>query len=183
MPLLFAHLMQTGFGGFYDGVAHLFLTPSDLLLVLGLALLAGQQGPQGGRLLLTLLPLSWWIGLAVGQHWGLDLTLALLTTMLFSSVGVLVALSLRLSPLLLAFTVAGSGLLFGLINGFTMPSAASGLPLDVLGVVSGVAVLSVLISAQVAATRSNGFCIAVRVAGSWIAAAGLLSLGMLFKAA
>ena len=82
MPLLFAHLMQTGFGRFYDGIAHLFLTPSDLLLVLGLALLAGQQGPQGGRLLLTLLPLSWWIGLAVGQRWGLDLTLVLLTTVL-----------------------------------------------------------------------------------------------------
>ena len=183
MPLLFAHLMQTGFGGFYDGIAHVFLTPSDLLLVLGLALLAGQQGPQGGRLLLTLLPLSWWIGLAVGQRWGLDQTLALFTTVLFSSVGVLVALSLRLSPPVFAFTVAGSGLLFGVINGFTMPSASIGLPLDVLGVVSAVAVLSVLISAQVAATRSTGFRIAVRVAGSWIAAAGLLSLGLLFKAA
>ena len=182
MPLMFAHLMQTGFGGFYDGIAHLFLTPADLLLVLGLALLAGQQGPQGGRLLLMLLPLSWWIGLVVGQRWGLDLTLALLSTVLFTAVGVLVALSLRLSAQVLAITVAGSGLLFGLVNGFTMPSSSSGLPLDVLGVVSAVAVLSVLISAQVAATRSNGFCVAVRVAGSWIAAAGLLSLGLLLKA-
>ena len=182
MPLLFAHLMQTGFGGFYDGIAHLFLTPADLLLVLGLALLAGQQGPQGGRLLLMLLPLSWWIGLAVGQRWGLDLTLALLSTVLFTAVGVLVALSLRLSAQVLAITVAGSGLLFGLINGFTMPSSSSGLPLDVLGVVSAVTVLSVLISAQVAATRSKGCRMAVRVAGSWIAAAGLLSLGLLLKA-
>lgn len=182
MPLLFAHLMQTGFGGFYDGIAHLFLTPADLLLVLGLALLAGQQGPQGGRLLLMLLPLSWWIGLAVGQRWGLDLTLVLLSTVVFTAVGVLVALSLRLSAQVLAITVAGSGLLFGLINGFTMPSSSSGLPLDVLGVVSAVAVLSVLISAQVAATRSKGFRMAVRVAGSWIAAAGLLSLGLLLKA-
>ena len=182
MPLMFAHLMQTGFGGFYDGIAHLFLTPADLLLVLGLALLAGQQGPQGGRLLLMLLPLSWWIGLVVGQRWGLDLTLALLSTVLFTAVGVLVALSLRLSVQLLAITVAGSGLFFGLINGFTMPSASRGLPLDALGVVSAVAVLSVLISAQVAATHSTGFRMAVRVAGSWIAAAGLLSLGLLLRA-
>ena len=63
-----------------------------------------------------------------------------------------------------------------------MPSAASGLPLDVLGVVSAVAVLSVLISAQVAATQSTGFPMAVRLAGSWIAAAGVLSLGLLLKA-
>ncbi|MEY2605702.1 MAG: hypothetical protein QOH31_3518 [Verrucomicrobiota bacterium] len=26
-----AHLVQTGFGTFYDGVAHIFLTPADLL--------------------------------------------------------------------------------------------------------------------------------------------------------
>ena len=56
MPVLFAHLMQTGFGGFYDGIAHLFITPTDLLLVVGLALLAGQQGSAGGRRLLMLLP-------------------------------------------------------------------------------------------------------------------------------
>ena len=63
-----------------------------------------------------------------------------------------------------------------------MPSASRGLPLDVLGVVSAVAVVSVLISAQVAATHSSGFRMAVRVAGRWIAAAGLLSLGLLIKA-
>ena len=52
----------------------------------------------------------------------------------------------------------------------------------VLGVASAVAVLPVLISAQVAATHSTGFRMAVRVAGSWIAAAGLLSLGLLLRA-
>ena len=52
----------------------------------------------------------------------------------------------------------------------------------VLGVASAVAVLLVLISARVAATRRTGFRMAVRVAGSWIAAAGVLSLGLLFKA-
>ena len=52
----------------------------------------------------------------------------------------------------------------------------------VLGVVSAVAVLPVLISAQVAATHSTGFPMAVRLAGSWIAAAGVLSLGLFLKA-
>ena len=53
---------------------------------------------------------------------------------------------------------------------------------EVLGVVSAVAVLPVLISAQVAATLSTGFPMAVRLAGSWMAAAGVLSLGLLLKA-
>ena len=41
--------------------------------------------------------------------------------------------------------------------------------------------LSALISGQVVVMRSPGLKIAVRVAGSWIAAAGLLSLGLLLK--
>ena len=39
-----AHLVQTGFGDFYDGIAHVALTPADLLLVITVALLAGQRG-------------------------------------------------------------------------------------------------------------------------------------------
>ena len=51
----------------------------------------------------------------------------------------------------------------------------------VLGVASAVAVLPVVISAQVAETHSTGFPMAVRLAGSWIAAAGVLSLGLLLS--
>ena len=32
-----AHLMNTGLGPFYDGVAHLFVTPEDLLPLLAAA--------------------------------------------------------------------------------------------------------------------------------------------------
>mgnify|MGYP007048309392 CR=1 FL=1 len=46
MSPLFAHLMETGFGGFYDGIAHLLITPADLLLVL----VSGQRpAPPGAR--------------------------------------------------------------------------------------------------------------------------------------
>ena len=181
MPVLLAHLMETGFGGFYDGIVHLLITPSDVLLVLALALLAGQQGAAGGRLLLALLPVSWWLGGAVGQLWGLDQPLGPITTVVVIGVGVLVALALRLRSVVLAVLVTLSGVLFGVVNGFTMPAANEGVSLDMLGVVSAVAVLSALISGQVGGMRSPGLKIAVRVAGSWIAAAGLLSLGLLLK--
>jgi hypothetical protein len=81
----------------------------------------------------------------------------------------------------LALLVITSGGLFGLVNGFTMPSARQGVSLDMLGVVTAVAVLSVLISGQVVVMRSPAVKIAVRVMGSWIAAAGLLSLGLWLK--
>ena len=182
MPVLFAHLMQTGFGGFYDGIAHVLITPVDLLVVLGLSLLAGQQGPAGGRLLLALLPLSWWLGGMAGLQLRFPISLTLLTTLLLILVGVLVALARRLKPSLLAGVVVVSGLAFGLANGFTLPAASGGLSLDLLGVVSAVTVLVLLISGQVAVTERAWLRIAQRVAGSWIAAAGLLALGLLLKA-
>lgn len=181
MPVLFAHLMQTGFGGFYDGIAHLFITPTDLLLVVGLGLLAGQQGPAGGRRLLALLPSTWWIGGAMGQILAFDWSLAWLSTILVTLVGVLVATALRLPSMVFAVGVSLSGLLFGLVNGFTMPSQTGGVSLDLFGVVAAIAVVAVLISAQVAATRRSKLQIAVRVVGSWIAAAGLLALGLLAR--
>jgi hydrogenase/urease accessory protein HupE len=181
MPVLFAHLMQTGFGGFYDGIAHLFITPTDLLLVVGLALLAGQQGSAGGRRLLMLLPPTWWLGGAIGQILAIDWSLAWLSTMLVTLVGVLVATALRLPSMVFAVGVSLSGLLFGLINGFTMPSETGGVSLDLFGVVAAIAVVAVLISAQVTATRRSELRIAVRVFGSWIAAAGLLALGLLAR--
>ena len=44
-----AHLVETGFGAFYDGLAHVVMTPVDLLVGLAIALLAGQQGTQPAR--------------------------------------------------------------------------------------------------------------------------------------
>ena len=49
IPSADAHLMNTGFGPFYDGLTHLFVTPEDLLPVIALAFLAGLRGPRFGR--------------------------------------------------------------------------------------------------------------------------------------
>ena len=87
MSPLFAHLMETGFGGFYDGIAHLLITPGDLLLVLGLSLLSGQQGPTGGRMLLLVLPLSWWLGGCLGQLLTLGDSLETISILWFTAIG------------------------------------------------------------------------------------------------
>ena len=61
-PSAQAHLMNTGFGPFYDGLTHLFVTPEDLLPVIALALLAGLRGPRFGRAVLFVLPVAWLVG-------------------------------------------------------------------------------------------------------------------------
>lgn len=60
------HLVQTGLGSFADGAARLVLTPSDLMLVCGLAALAVQQGAAWTARLRLALPLAWLLGGIVG---------------------------------------------------------------------------------------------------------------------
>jgi hypothetical protein len=50
-----AHLVNSGFGPFNDGIAHLFVTPEDVLAVVALALLAGLGGKTCGRSVLFIL--------------------------------------------------------------------------------------------------------------------------------
>src|SRR5215467_6651470 len=62
-----AHVTNTGFGPFYDGLAHLFLTPEGLLPVVALSLAAGLRGPRFGRVVLFALPVASLAGSFVGR--------------------------------------------------------------------------------------------------------------------
>ena len=66
-----AHLMNSGFGPFYDGLAHPLLSPEDLLPALAVILLAGLGGARQGRCVLATLPLAWLAGMAGGWAIGL----------------------------------------------------------------------------------------------------------------
>src|SRR5207302_9900748 len=66
-----AHLMNSGFGPFYDGLAHPLLSPEDLLPAMAMTLLAGLGGARYGRLVLASLPGAWLAGMAAGWAIGL----------------------------------------------------------------------------------------------------------------
>jgi hydrogenase/urease accessory protein HupE len=94
--------------------------------------------------------------------------------------GALVALNAKIrEPGVVALALA-AGLLHGLVNGATMgATGASGLALA--GAVTTVFVVTALVAAEVTALPAGWPRIAVRVGGSWIAAAGLLMLGWLAR--
>jgi hydrogenase/urease accessory protein HupE len=175
-----AHLVQTGFGGFYDGLTHLLITPSDLLLVLGLALLAAQSGTAAGRSLLLALPIGWLAGGWIGLQLPGEPALPVLTTLSFTLVGVLVALQARLGQRTLMGLALLCGGLHGVVNGATM-NHGGGEQLALIGTVSGVFVLTAMVSGQFVGMRQPWIAVAVRVSGSWMAAAGLLMLGWLAR--
>lgn len=175
-----AHLVETGFGAFYDGVAHVALTPSDLLVVIALALLAGQRGTRAARYALFALPPAWLVGGLVGASWPNAGALPLLTTLSFAAAGALVALNATVRDVGVALLAVVAGLLHGLVNGATMaPAGASLLALG--GATTAIFCLTAILSAEVTALPAGWPRIVVRVAGSWIAAAGLLMLGWLLR--
>jgi len=179
-PAAEAHLVETGFGAFYDGIAHVAMTPADLLIVLALALLAGQRGTTAARWAVFALPLAWLGGGLAGAKWPGTGPLPLYTTLTFLLAGALVALGARLRNTGIAALAALAGTLHGFVNGATMgPAGAS--PLALGGAVTAVFCLVAIVAAEVTALPAGWPRIAVRVAGSWIAAAGLLMLGWLAR--
>lgn len=177
-----AHLLNTGLGPVYDGVSHFALTPEDLLPALAVALLAGQRGPRAGRLVLFALPAAWFVGGLLGLAIPTIQSAAAITTLSFLALGGLVAAEARLRPEWVTALAAVVGLLHGYPNGAAMSQAKLG-SLGVVGIVSTLFVTVALAAAMVVAIRAPWGRIAVRVAGSWIVAIGLLLLGWSFRPA
>ena len=177
-----AHLVNTGLGPFYDGVSHFALTPEDLLPALALALLAGQKGSRAGRLALFALPGAWLLGGLAGLAFPTISSATALTTVSFLALGGLVAADARLRPEWLTGLALVLGLLHGYLNGSAMSQAKLG-ALGLVGIVSTLFVVVALAAGMVVALRAPWARIAVRVAGSWIVAIGLLLLGWSFRAA
>jgi urease accessory protein len=173
-----AHLVTTGMGPVYDGIGHLLLTPEDLVPVLGLALYSGLRGAAAGRRVIFLLPLAWFAGGLTGMA-TIGLSLPFAPVLSFLLIGLLVAADLRLPAQIVAALAVLLGLVHGFLNGPVL-KAGPGIA-GLLGIMTLLFVLAALVSALVISLRQPWLRIAVRVAGSWMGACGLLMLGWLMQ--
>lgn len=178
--LSFAHLAPTGLGPWGDGMAQLVLQPPDLLLVIALVLLAAQSGRASLDRLPLLLPAAWLSGGLIGLGLRNELTLALPATAAVMSLGVLVALGMRLGARRLALLATVLTLAFAVVAGSALAGHA-GATAALLGEAVSVAVVATLLSLALAPPHPRWLAIAMRVAGSWISAASLLMLGWLVR--
>ena len=174
-PLASAHLNSTGMGPMYDGLLHFLLSPEDIVPVVALALLAGLRGPEYGRRVLFLLPASWFVGCFLGTmfQWAASWPVAAIS---FLILGGLVAANAQLSLRTVTLLAGLLGLVHGWLNGAGVHWSFS-LVGVYAGLVVGIFVIVALVSAFVINLRPDWTRIAVRVAGSWIVASGLLLLG------
>jgi hydrogenase/urease accessory protein HupE len=177
-----AHLVNTGLGPYYDGISHLALTPEDLLPTIALGLLAGLRGKAFGRRLLFYLPVVWLLGGVAGLLAPIPVGAPVVTAVSFLVFGGLVAADAKL-PLGLVTTLAALlGLVHGGLNGAAMAQDGLGVG-GLLGIATAVFVVVTLSSAFVTSLRAPWTRIAVRVAGSWIVAIGLLMIGWALRGA
>jgi hydrogenase/urease accessory protein HupE len=177
-----AHLVTTGLGPLYDGIGHVLVSPDDLLPVLAMAFLAGLNGRAAGRAALFLLPLAWAVGGLAGFVARAPLVPGAAATTSFLLLGFLTAVDRRLSAALVASLAVALGLLHGWLNGAGIATAGRE-ALGLAGIVAAVFVLVAISAAFVVSLRAPWARIVVRVAGSWIAAIGLLMLGWSLRGA
>ena len=158
-------------GPIYDGLMHFLMSPEDLVPALALALLAGLRGVHYGRRASFTLPVAWLVGSISGLTAAATSGGAVLSSFWFLLLGGLVIADAKLSLRAMTALAALLGLVHGYLNGTGM--GQSGLAVvALLGLTSGVFVLIVLAAAFVVQLRAHWARIAVRVAGSWIAASG-----------
>lgn len=175
-PRAQAHLTNTGLGPFYDGIVHVLSTPADLLLIVALSLYAGLRGIESGRAALFAIPASWLAGGLAGMQFGRELALPVATTLVLVTAGALVAVDLRMHTRAVVALAVGAGAFQGLLNGSSMAAAGAGLR-GLAGIASASFVIVALLAALCVRLGDGWRRIAIRVAGSWIAAIGMLMLG------
>jgi len=169
-----AHLVTTGMGPVYDGIGHLLLTPEDLVPVLTITLYAGLRGAVAGRRTMFLLPFAWFVGGLAGSavNAATSIPIPAISFLIF---GGLVAADLCMPAAAVSGLTIVLGLVHGFLNGAALKDGAG--TLGLIGVMTMLFVLVTLTSALVVSLGKPWARIAVRVAGSWIAAIGLLMFG------
>jgi urease accessory protein len=171
-----AHLNSTGMGPFYDGLIHFLMSAEDIVPVLALALLAGLRGASYGRRALFTLPVAWLLGGLAGLSAMTAKPHPFVAAAWFLLLGGLLAADAKVSLRVTTALAALLGIYHGYLNGTGMGQFDTA-AVALLGLVFAVFILIALAAAFVVRLRAHWTRIAVRVAGSWIAASGLLMLG------
>lgn len=180
----FAHDLSDRYGVFLDAAIHPLTEIDHVLAFFALGLLAGQQGTPAARrsvaafiaglllgvVLSTILPVS---PDALRFLGGLNLASLFV-------LGALAAAALRLPSWLVAFLAALFGASHGLENGLDLAGALS--VLSAVGILAAGLVAAAPVAVLVVRLRAGWQRVAVRVAGSWVAAIGLIVLGLRFRA-
>ncbi len=179
----YAHAASPQAGSFYAGLLHPLTAPEHVLSMVALGLLAGQHGLNKGQGLLLVFPAAMALGAGLAlRHPALG-WVSLLNIGSVALFGGLVAATWRV-PAALLYALA---LLFGMTHGYANGAAITpnlSPAVFILGLVTAALLVlgySMAGTAYLLRLKPAWLPIAVRVAGSWITAVGILVLGMMVR--
>jgi len=165
-----------GVGDFYSGMLHPLLSLDQIVPLIALSLLAGQQERRTAITVLLALPLAVIAGATAGLVWKAPGSLALFNIAAMVALGALVALSRPLPRGLLCSLAVALGLALGFALG------AEVTPDEAPRFIPGAALASLAVAVYgiglVRWLKAPWTRVAVRVAGSWVAAIGIMVLGL-----
>jgi urease accessory protein len=162
-----------GVGDFYSGMLHPLTALEFLLSWVALAMFAGQQGRKTALLTLAIFPSALVLGASLGTVVPSPAWLPAMNLVLIPILGLAVVLAISFPTPATVILVALVGLLHGLANGAEITA-----PVSPWRFIPGLATIAVLVLAYgiglVRSVKKPWTRIAVRVAGSWITAAGIM---------
>ena len=174
-----AHSLSNRFGDFYGGMLHPVTALEHALPIFALGLLAGQQGARPARWVLLVLPLTLLLGATLAMATPAMSWVPVLNSASFALLGALVAGAWRLPVAVVVGLAALFGFSHGYENGMAVtPDVAAHLFVPGVALIGFVAVAVVSAATLALTARAEWLRIAVRVAGSWIAAIGILMIGV-----
>lgn len=184
-----AHIVAARLGDFYTGALHPLTDLQDIVLWLGLGILAGSIGGAQGRWLVVVMPLGLLAGLGIKLGLGLGDAGTVANAAMMVFVGLLLAARVRLNAAALcaiAFLLAS---MRGAVNAGGIGPETNRVLFAVGLATAGYAAITLVMAVTVAFRRpyvdpAGGWRgVAVRVCGSWIAAIGLMIGGFALKSA
>jgi len=171
-----AHTPIKGIGGFYNGLLHPVVVPAHLLSLLAIGLLTGQQHRQSAEQSFLSFALALPAGLIVA---GLGVNLPFDTLPL--AMAAVLGLAVAAKPPLPAIVVHVAAMATGFVIGWDSPADGAGIraaAFSGFGVTFGAFYIVIIVAALALARRRPWHGIAVRVAGSWIAASAVMVLAL-----
>lgn len=182
-PTAFGHDLGGHYGAFLDAAIHPLTELDHVLAFFALGLFAGQQGAPAAWRSLAAFVAGLLFGIILSAvlpaSTGALRFLGVFNLASLFVLGSLVAAALRPPVWLVGFLAVLFGASHGLENGIDLAEALS--VLSVLGVLAAGLVAAAPVAALVVSLCAGWQRVAVRVAGSWIAAIGLIALGLRFK--
>lgn len=173
-----AHLVSVRFGDFYTGLIHPLTALENALPWLALAMFAGLHGASRARWMLLAFPSAVAAGAALAIATPHLAGIQVLNTLSFVLLGALVALGQRIGPTILMAVAVVTGFVHGYDNGLAFAVGGNAL-LFVSGVGCAAYAFSAIVMALTLGVTAHGWGrIAVRAVGSWVAAIGVMLLGL-----